>query len=128
MSHRAHRPIRLEEQVYVIVLRELQESSQFFPSPLFGTQRALACHPFVEKTVDCSLLLLCRQVGWGSYANIGKQTLNENVVGEGVGEEDRVVNHRVVEGVTIWLILEKSCPFDAENLQPNSDDGSQNPV
>jgi hypothetical protein len=45
-----------------------------------------------------------------------------------VDEEDRVVDQRVVEGVTVRLIFQKSFPFDSENLQTDAGDRSNEPV
>src|SRR5262249_10021744 len=128
MPHGTHGPIRREKQVDILDLRELQECAEFLPGPLFGRQRAFAGHPVVEKAVNLSLLLLRRKVCGRSYANVGEQTLNEHIMRKGVGEKDRVVDHRIIEGVTVRLILQQSFPLNAENLQPYADDRSQEPV
>ena len=47
---------------------------------------------------------------------------------ERVDEEDRVVDQRIVEGVTVRLIFQKSFPLDSENLQPDAGDRSEEPI
>src|ERR1044071_7197482 len=45
-----------------------------------------------------------------------------------VGEEDREIDHRIVERITIWLILQKFAPLDPEDFEPNSAGCAQHPV
>jgi len=39
-----------------------------------------------------------------------------------------MVDQRIVEGVTVRLIFQKSCPLNSENLQPDAGDRSKEPV
>jgi hypothetical protein len=47
---------------------------------------------------------------------------------ERVDEEDRVVDQRIVEGVTVRLIFQKRFPLDSENLQADPGDRSKEPI
>jgi hypothetical protein len=39
-----------------------------------------------------------------------------------IGEEDRVIDHRIVEGAAVRLVLQKLASFDAENLESDAAD------
>src|SRR5882724_8401646 len=122
MPHRTHCPICREQQVDGLVLSELQEGAELLPGPMLRRKRALEGHKVVENAVEFRLPFLRRKVRWRREANVGKQRLNENIVCERIDEEDRVVGQRVVKGMTVRLIFQKSFPLDAENLQPDAGD------
>src|SRR5262249_2669569 len=107
MPYGTHGPIRREEEIHWLGLGELQEGAELLPGPLFGGQRALARHKVVERAVECRLPFLRRQVRWRRQAKVGKQRLNEHIVRERVHEEDRMIDQRIVERVTVRLVFKK---------------------
>src|SRR5437763_16428673 len=54
-----------------------------------------------------------------------EEVLYEHVVFHGVGEEDRLVDHRIVDGAAIWLILQQGRAVDPEALQPHAEGGAK---
>src|SRR5215467_10959189 len=125
MSHRTHRPIGREQQVDGLGLRELQESAEFFPGPLLGRKRAPARYKVVENAVESRLSFFGRKVRRRRQAKVGKQRLNEHIVFERIHEKDRMVDQRVVESVTVRLILKEGFSFYPENLQADAGDRTQ---
>ena len=59
--------------------------------------------------------------GRRGLAGTEEEVLYEHVVFHGVGEEDRMVDHRIVEGAAIWLILQQGRAVDPEDLQPHAE-------
>ena len=66
------------------------------------------------------LRLLWGFVGWRRYADLREQLVDEDVMLDGIREEDRIVDHRVVEGAAVRLILQQGLSVDAEHLQPDA--------
>ena len=122
MPHGSHRVIGRQQQVDEWDLRELRDRRQFLPCPVLRLQRAHSGDEVVKEAGNPRSPLL-RQFGRRRRGGgLGADLQHEDVMLDRIGEEDRVVNHRIVEGAAVRLVLQKLASFDAEDLKSDAAD------